>query len=111
MDARELLGKRIRSIRSQMGLSQEEVAFRCGMQPSHIGFLERGQRNPSLETLERLALGLGISLSELFDYDQEPKVQMYDETTNKILSLVIPLNPAEKKQVHAIVKAFVKKPK
>lgn len=111
MDARQLLGDRIKTIRLQMGLSQEEMAFRCGMQTSHIGFLERGQRNPTLDTLERIALGLGVPLSELLDYEGEPKVQTYDMMTNKILSLVLPLEPAQKKQVHAIIKAFVKKPR
>ncbi len=111
MDTRQLLGDRIKTIRLKMGLSQEEMAFRCGMQTSHIGFLERGQRNPTLDTLERVALGLGITLSELLDYDAEPKVQTYDPMTNKILSLILPLEPAQKKQVHTFIRAFVKKSK
>lgn len=110
MDARQLLGERILRIRHELGLSQEELAFRCGMQPSHIGFLERGQRNPTLDTLERIALGLGVSVCQLVDFDAEPHIQSYDETTNKILSLVLPLDAKEKKQLLAIVRAFARKP-
>ena len=40
MDARQLLGLRVKAIRTQLGLSQEELAFRCGMHASHIGFLD-----------------------------------------------------------------------
>ena len=109
MDARQLLGKRVKSIRTQLGLSQEELAFRCGMHASHIGFLERGQRNPSLDTLERISLGLGVSLSELFDFENEPQVQTQDETINKIISYASTLTPIEKKHLLLITKAFAKK--
>lgn len=107
MDARELLGLRIKKIRCELGLSQEELAYRCGMHASHIGFLERGHRNPTLDTLERISLGLDISLSELFDYSQEPEAKVYDETTNKLISYIIVLPPENRKQVLAIVKTFV----
>lgn len=110
MDARQLLGIRVKDIRTQLGLSQEELAFRCGMHASHIGFLERGQRNPSLDTLERLSLGLGVSLTALFDYENEPSTAVYDETTNKIISYVIGLSQSEKAQILAITKTFAKKP-
>lgn len=107
MDARQLLGMRIKRIRIELGLSQEELAYRCGMHASHIGFLERGQRNPTLDTLERVALGLNISLSDLLDYEQEPKTAVYDETTNKLVSYIIILTAEQRRQVLAIVKTFV----
>ena len=110
MYARQLLGIRVKEIRTQLGLSQEELAFRCGMHASHIGFLERGQRNPSLDTLERISLGLGVPLTALFDYDNEPSTAVYDETTNKIISYVIGLSPSEKAQILTITKTFAKKP-
>lgn len=106
MDARQLLGQRVKTIRQELGLSQEELAFRCGMHASHIGFLERGQRNPSLDTLERLALGLDISLSELFDYDLQPQIKRYDEATNKIIAHITGMTPTEKKQLLMIIKAI-----
>ena len=110
MDARQLLGLRVKAIRTQLGLSQEELAFRCGMHASHIGFLERGQRNPSLDTLERLSLGLGVPLMTLFDYENEPSVPVYDEATNKIISYVIGLSSSGKAQILAITKTFAQKP-
>ena len=109
MDVRQLLGERILRIRHELGLSQEELAFRCEMQPSHIGFIERGQRNPTLDTLERVALGLGVSVSDLLNFDAGPQILSYDVTTNKILSFVLPLGDKEKKQLLTIVRAFARK--
>lgn len=106
MDARQLLGLRIKRIRTELGLSQEELAYRCGMHASHIGFLERGQRNPTLDTLERVALGLNITLSEMLDYEKEPESVSYDEVTNKLVSHILALTPEKKKQVLAIIKTF-----
>lgn len=108
MDAAHLLGKRVKEIRSKLGLSQEEMAFRCDTHPSHIGYLERGLRNPTLETLESIAQGLNISVSELLDFDAEPEITYYDALTNKIISHVIQMSDAEKKQVLTIVKALAK---
>jgi transcriptional regulator with XRE-family HTH domain len=48
------------------GLSQEQLAGICGLDRSYIGGVERGERNPSLMIVERIALGLGMSLAELF---------------------------------------------
>ncbi|MBP3646674.1 MAG: helix-turn-helix transcriptional regulator [Clostridia bacterium] len=110
MDSRQLLGLRVKAIQTQLGLSQEELAFRCGMHASHIGFLECGQRNPSLDTLERISLGLCVPLTALFDYENEPSTTIYDETTNKIISYVIGLSQSEKAQILAITKTFAKKP-
>ena len=44
-------GKKLKSIRTSRHLSQEELAFQCNMQASHIGQIERGQKNPTLDTL------------------------------------------------------------
>jgi transcriptional regulator with XRE-family HTH domain len=59
------LGKAIRFIRLEIGLSQEELADRCGFDRTYISMLERGKRNPSLVNLLRLAKGLGTSLTTL----------------------------------------------
>ena len=60
-------GSNIRQIRKRAGLSQEELADRSGLHRTYIGGIERGERNPSLENIVALAVGLGCSLEELFD--------------------------------------------
>ncbi|WP_081703526.1 MULTISPECIES: helix-turn-helix domain-containing protein [Brevundimonas] len=67
MDIVTRLGKRVRTLRREAGLSQEELAFRAGMKRSYLSDLERGTRNPSVRALERLALGLSIHPAKLLD--------------------------------------------
>jgi transcriptional regulator with XRE-family HTH domain len=57
-------GLNVRRIRLKKGLSQSALAKQAGLSPNYIGTLERGVQNPSLKTLERLAKGLGCSMSE-----------------------------------------------
>ena len=57
-------GLNVRRLRLKKGLSQTALAKQAGLSPNYIGTLERGVQNPSLKTLERLAKGLGCSMSE-----------------------------------------------
>jgi transcriptional regulator with XRE-family HTH domain len=59
-------GARIRQLRRNAGLSQEELAERCHMHRNYVGGIERGERNPSLQNIALLALALGVTPSELF---------------------------------------------
>ena len=65
MDIVQLLGRNVRARRKQLGLSQEELAFRAGMKRSYLSDLERGARNPSVRALGRLAEALGAAPEEL----------------------------------------------
>ena len=60
-------GRRLRELRTVRKWSQEELAFRSGLHRTYISSVERGQRNVSLEALEKLAGALGISLSQLLE--------------------------------------------
>ena len=61
------IGQRIRNYRTLQRLSQEELAEKCCMHPTYIGQLERGEKNATLESVEKIAIGLSISLSKLFE--------------------------------------------
>ncbi len=66
MLAVEQLGMRIRFLRKEKKLSQEDLALEANINKNYLSDLENGRRNPSFEILEKLAVALGISLSELF---------------------------------------------
>lgn len=51
--------------RSELGISQEELAQRAGLHRTYISDIERGARNPTLKTLSRLAVALELSASKL----------------------------------------------
>ena len=61
------LGTRIRELRAQRGYSQEAFADRVGLDRSYMSGIERGVRNLSVLTLARIARGLGVPVSSLFD--------------------------------------------
>lgn len=66
-DIAKIIGQRIRNYRTQKGLSQEKLAELAGCHPTYIGQLERGEKNATLESVEKIASAMDISLSELFD--------------------------------------------
>jgi transcriptional regulator with XRE-family HTH domain len=72
-DAREStqkFGAALKEKRQHLGLSQEGLALKSGLDRSYVGGIERGERNPSLTAITRLADGLGISMHELFQYTE-----------------------------------------
>ena len=60
-------GKIIREIRKEKSLSQEELGFRSNLHRTYIGMIERGEKNISLENIEKLSRGLGVSMKLLFE--------------------------------------------
>lgn len=64
---RRALGQRIRAIRTDRGLSQEALADACGLDRTYVSGVERGVRNPSLDSLNALASGLKVTLSVLLE--------------------------------------------
>jgi transcriptional regulator with XRE-family HTH domain len=65
--AHQAFGRAIRELRDERGMSQEDLAHRCGVDRSYMGGIERGERNVSLRNIFRIADGLGVSTPELFD--------------------------------------------
>ncbi len=59
------LGKSVREYRLKKGLTQQEVADKCGLDISYVGGIERGQRNPTLGVIHGLASVLGVRVSDL----------------------------------------------
>ena len=73
----KFVGRRIRNYRTQQNLSQEKLAEMAGCHPTYIGQLERGEKNATLESVEKIASALNISLSRLFE-----KLDTNPETTS-----------------------------
>ena len=58
-------GNRVRELRKKKGLSQEGRALESGLDRSYVGGVERGERNISLENIEKLAKALGVTAAAL----------------------------------------------
>jgi transcriptional regulator with XRE-family HTH domain len=67
MDVVQLLGRNVRRYRKLRGMTQEQLALEAGMERSYVSDLERGQRNPSVRALGRLAYALSIEPRALLD--------------------------------------------
>lgn len=65
--ALQLLGRTIRRLRKQRGLSQEALAEAARMHLNHVSSIERGERNPGFLSLLKLARGLDVPIATLFD--------------------------------------------
>lgn len=66
------LGRRIRALRKDAGLTQERLGEMSSLSYKYIGEVERGTVNISLESLTRIAETIGISLGKLFDEESHP---------------------------------------
>jgi transcriptional regulator with XRE-family HTH domain len=77
MDRKELakqIGLNIRKIRLKRDLSQETVALSAEIHPAYFGRLERGEKCPTIDTLYKVAKALDVSLYEVIDCQEAPKV-------------------------------------
>ena len=66
-DIAKILGQRIRSRRTAKGWSQEKLAELSGCHHTYIGQIERGEKNATIESIEKISTALGVSLSSLFE--------------------------------------------
>ena len=62
-------GKRIRDLREAKGWSQEQLAIEAGVDNSHLGKLERGEGNPTMKLVYRIAVALNVEVPDLFCSD------------------------------------------
>ena len=69
MSYQAAFGRHVRRIRLRRDETQEEVAHRAGIHVTYLSGIERGVRNPSLTSICALAWGLGVPVSELFEFD------------------------------------------
>jgi transcriptional regulator with XRE-family HTH domain len=67
-DYRKIVGRNVRSLREQLGISQEELGFRSDLDRTYVSGVERGVRNPTVMVLARLATALDVEPSALLTY-------------------------------------------
>lgn len=98
------IGERIRRFRKEMNLSQEQLAERSGLHTNYVGQVERGEKNLTLETLEKMVGGLNISLEELFRYigPVEPK-----DALSQIVELLVERPSEDQKMALSVLKSVM----
>lgn len=75
------IGKRLKELRRKYDLSQERLALRADITTAYLGQIERGEKNPTVVTVEKLCAALGISLSDFFS--DQPALPLEDDPALK----------------------------
>lgn len=62
----EQFGQKLKTLRTELGISQEKFALSIDMDRTYYASVENGKRNISIKNIDKIAKGLGITLEELF---------------------------------------------
>ncbi len=102
MNIKKLLGKRIKEIRRNKGLTQDELAEKIGIESGSISNIENGKYYPTADNLEKIIKALNISPQNLFVIEHN---QDNDVLLNEI-NLILEENPDKIKEFYKILKAL-----
>jgi transcriptional regulator with XRE-family HTH domain len=106
MERQALFGSRIRAIREAKNLSREAAAERAGINPNYLGELERGEKWPKIEMMERVAGALEVSPAAFFEYEAE---EVDDNILlSKLQNLLSTRNTEELQQALRVLRALFK---
>ena len=101
------IGNRIKELRIQKGLSQEQLALTSDITPTYLGLLERNLKNPTIKVIEKICDSLNISISEFFS-EENVYTSSMDLLSLQILSQIENRTEEEKELILAIIKKLVK---
>lgn len=102
-----IIGQRIRVYRKELKLSQEQLAEKCGLHPTYIGQLERGEKNASIETVGKISSALGVSMSVLFEKINETAESEHSLPLDAY-NLMQELDRSEQEELLGIMKAVIR---
>lgn len=103
-----VLGQRLRHLRKEKLLTQEEMAERAGLNAKYYAQVERGQRNISIGSLNQIADGLGITLADLFRFPyQRPLTEEDEEIIALATHLILHGDNKSKRLLRALLKEIV----
>lgn len=107
------IGKNIKNIREQKRLMQKEVAAVADMQASNYSKIESGQRDISVEALDRIAQFFGMTVDEVIHLEDSVPVpvRVEDKTANEKLQMISQLDEEDKHVVYRIIDGMLTKNK
>ncbi|WP_059050397.1 helix-turn-helix domain-containing protein [Paenibacillus senegalimassiliensis] len=106
-----LVGEQLRLIRKARGLTQEQLAEKCGLSFSYISDIERGSRNLTLESLDKLITALNVLPSEMFNFKDVESIHAADDKNMMIeilRSLLSDRRPEEVSYIVTMTREFIK---
>ncbi len=108
MDINRLLGLRIKKIRKELNMSQEDLADKADMNVANIRQIEAMKGNPTMESLAKLARAFEVRPIDLLDFDREyRKLELYEDSEHMLHDLIAPLKPHEQAEIISLVAMVV----
>ena len=104
-DIAKQLGQKIRDLRTERHMSQEELSFKAGISPAHLGQIERALKNPTIDTVAKIAGALDIPVAALFTMESISAVPE-NATVGKINAQLISMSEEEQKDILRIIRIF-----
>lgn len=103
MDDRVLLGRRVRELRKARRLSQEALAEKMNGHPKYLGSVERGEQNPTIDFLMKLAAALKVELVSLFNFQWQKMSEA--ELKRKLHGMIDKAELEQLREILALMKA------
>lgn len=107
-DFLKLVGEQLRALRKSKGLTQEEVADKSGLSFSYISDVERGTRNISMESFEKITTALDITPGEVFSFKNiDPTIEDKRILIEVVRSLLLDRRIEDVRFIHKMTKEFI----
>ncbi len=106
-DIVKIVGERIRAYRNKLGLSQETLAEKAELHSTYIGQLERGEKNATLESIEKVCKALNVPPEVLLKNIIVTEGYKSNEVSNEIYNIVSSLKHYEQVCILKIIKEII----
>lgn len=100
------IGNRVKQLRQDKGISQEELALTANLNKSFVGQIERGKKNATVKTIEKICLALNVTLHEFFSFELD-EIDIPSDSLIKISALFKNLNDKQISQVVELIRQII----
>ncbi len=100
-------GKRIRHLRSIQGLTQQELGEKADVNYKYLGAVERGEKNPTIEHIAKIAKALDVEPYQLLVFKQDVKQNVKEELREKINVLLGKADIKEIEKVYRVIEVML----
>lgn len=104
MDNKKLLGKRIKELRKEAGLTQEKLAELIDIETTSLSGIESGRHFPSLPTIEKIASKLNVELKTLFDFSH---LKSIDKMKEEIVENIDKISDEKIKFIYKFIEGYI----
>ncbi|MGN0401285.1 MAG: helix-turn-helix domain-containing protein [Acetatifactor sp.] len=101
-----IVGQRLRLRRQELGYSQELTAEKAGLHPTYIGQVERGEKNATIESIEKICIALDYPLEDLFNKIVTSNTRC--NTAQKCYDLIVRQSMKDQENMYILIEDIIK---